>query len=616
MGATIDLVQRETDSAATRLGASLTSDGVRFTVWAPRAQTVTAVVQARERRPEYRVELSEVGGGYFEGNDPEGRPGDRYFFSLDGGEFLPDPASRWQPEGVEGASLVIDPQTFAWSDRNWTPPEFRDLIIYELHVGTFTADGTFRAVIDRLDELRDLGIRAIELLPIGDFPGGRNWGYDGVMLFAPARVYGGPDDFRALVDAAHARGMAVILDVVYNHLGPHGNRLRDFSQDYFDSTRQTPWGDALHFDGPGSGPVRAFFCQNLRYWVREFHVDGFRLDATHAIYDRSEHHILRELRDTAHACGAFVIAEDERNEEILISRDGFHLDGAWADDFHHSLETSLTSKSVYAGRFRGDLRELVEILQHGWTRRLPAPHRAHLVPQQFVCCIANHDQAGNRPFGDRLNTLVGTESYRAVSVLLCLQPGIPLLFMGQEWAASTPFQYFTDLPASLGSLVGAGRRRELMNFEVFARELAKRALPDPQDIATFNASKLRWEESHTSSHREIRELYRQALAWRRAVPFCRARDFSDFAVAEVPPGVLALRSARSSESWLLLYFPKGERLDLTREEITTAERAWKIVFSSNDTAFGGAGAAILDSHAQTLQTAASETVLLHDDPSA
>jgi maltooligosyltrehalose trehalohydrolase len=616
MGATIDLVQRETDSAATRLGASLTSDGVRFTVWAPRARAVAAVVQAGESRPEYRVELVAIGGGYFEGNDPEGRPGDRYFFSLDGGEFLADPASRWQPDGVEGASLVIDPQTFAWSDRNWTPPEFRDLIIYELHIGTFTADGTFRAVIDRLDELRDLGIRAIELLPIGDFPGGRNWGYDGVMLFAPARVYGSPDDFRALVDAAHARGIAVILDVVYNHLGPHGNRLRDFSQHYFDSTRQTPWGDALHFDGPGSGPVRAFFCQNLRYWVREFHVDGFRLDATHAIYDRSEHHILRELRDTVHACGAFVIAEDERNEEILLSRDGFHLDGAWADDFHHSLEASLTPKSVYAGRFRGDLRELVEILQHGWTRRPAAPHRAHLVPQQFVCCISNHDQAGNRPFGDRLNALVAAESYRAVSVLLCLQPGIPLLFMGQEWAASTPFQYFTDLPSSLGKLVGAGRRRELMKFEVFARELTTRALPDPQEIATFNASKLRWEESHAGSHREIRELYRQALAWRRAVPFCRARDFSDFTVAEIPPGVLALRSVRSSESWLLLYFPKGGRLDLPREAITTAEHAWQVVFSSNDTAFGGTGAAILDPEAQTLQTTASETVLLRDDPSA
>ena len=305
-----------------------------------------------------------LAGGYFTGLDQAGHVGDRYQFSLNGDELLPDPASRWQPEGVEGPSMVVDPREFSWTDRNWAPPEFRDLIIYELHVGTFTADGTFRAVVDRLDELRDLGVRAIELLPVGDFPGARNWGYDGVMLFAPARVYGNPDDLRALVDAAHARGIAVILDVVYNHLGPHGNRLREFSRNYFDSTRQTPWGDALHFDGPGSGPVRAFFNENLRYWVRDFHIDGFRLDATHAIYDRSEHHILRELRDTAHACGAFVIAEDERNEEVLLSRDGFHLDGAWADDFHHALETALISKSIYAKRFRGSLAELVEIVQH------------------------------------------------------------------------------------------------------------------------------------------------------------------------------------------------------------------------------------------------------------
>jgi maltooligosyltrehalose trehalohydrolase len=613
MGATLLFVRPETATAPPRLGAEVTPAGVRFGVWAPRANAVAALVQARRDRAEVRVDLSPAGDGYHEGLDPEGRVGDRYFFSLDDGEHLPDPASRWQPDGVEGASMVIDPRDFSWTDRNWAPPQFRDLIIYELHVGTFTAAGTFRAVIDRLDDLRDLGVRAVELLPVGDFPGDRNWGYDGVMLFAPARVYGTPDDLRALVDAAHALGIAVILDVVYNHLGPQGNRLRDFSPDYFDPARQTPWGDALHFDGPGSGPVRAYFCENLRYWVREFHIDGFRLDATHAIHDLSEHHILRELRDTAHACGAFAIAEDERNQEILLSRDGFFLDGAWADDFHHSLEVALTPQSIYAKRFTGNLRELAEILQHGWTRRPVAPDRAHLIPQQFICCISNHDQVGNRPNGTRLSALISPESYRAASALLCLQPGIPLIFMGQEWAASTPFQYFTDHSEALGRLIHAGRRKDLERFDVFARELTGRALPDPQDPCVFEASKLRWEESHESPYRETRALYRRALALRRDVPFCRATDFSDFTTAEIPPGVLALRSTRSADPWLLLYFPGGNHeLALSGELITSSERPWQIVFSSNDRRFGGVGIAQLDAGSQLLRVAAPETILLHD----
>ena len=599
--------------AVLRQGAELTAMGVRYCTWAPETRCVRVEIQPRVGGPLRRVELTPLSGGFHEGTDEEGRAGDRYLLSLDGRDGLPDPASRWQPDGVEGASMVVDPSGFEWNDRLWSKVRFRDLVIYELHIGTFTPEGTFRAAIARLDQLRDLGIRAIELMPVADFPGQRNWGYDGVMLFAPARVYGSPDDLRALVDAAHARGIAVILDVVFNHLGPHGNRLRDFSRHYFDSKRQTPWGDAFHFDGPNSGPVRALFCQNLRYWVDEFHVDGFRLDATHAIYDHSSLHILRELRDTAHDCGAFIIAEDERNEEILLAREGFHLDGGWADDFHHSLEVALTNASIYAKRFLGTILELVEILQHGWTRRPAAPARGDLAPQQFVCCISNHDQAGNRPHGDRLSHLTSPEAYRAASAFLCLQPGVPLIFMGQEWAASTPFLYFTDHHAALGRQVEQGRRRDLKQNDVFAREMRARPILGPQNPDAFRRSKLAWSEYDETPHREIRALYRAALEMRGVVPFCRAESFSEFTVQQVQPGVLALRSATSAGGWLLLFSPRGGHvIALSEHAVTASSRTWRIVLSSNDTRFGGDGGADLSESGQELHLNRAELVLLHD----
>ncbi len=598
-------------SSLPRQGADLTPDGVRYCTWAPEVHCVSVLVQAKDGGAERRVELEPLAGGFHAAIDPEGEGGDCYRYCLEGAKSLPDPASRWQPKGVEGPSMVIDPAAFRWTDAAWHAPKFRELVIYELHVGTFTPEGTFRGVIAHLTALVELGVRAIELLPIGDFPGRWNWGYDGVMLFAPARVYGTPDDLRALVDAAHALGVAVILDVVYNHLGPHANRLRDFSRHYFDTTRQTPWGDALHFDGPGSGPVRALFCQNVQYWIQEFHVDGFRLDATHAIHDRSGQHILRELRDTAHAHGAYAIAEDERNEEILLSREGFHLDGAWADDFHHSLEASLTEASIYRGRFSGKVAELVGILQQGWTRRPAAPQRALLRPQQFVCCLSNHDQVGNRPHGDRLHMLTSPAAFRAASALLCLVPGVPMLFMGQEWAASTPFLYFTDHPEAVGRLVSEGRQRDLLRFGVFERALAQRPPVDPQDSAAFFASKLRWEEVLLRGHGEIRELYREGLALRGQIPFCHAADFAEFVVEEPAPGILALRGDGAGGSWLLLLDLHGKHeIRLGEAAITTSGQPWRTTFSSNETRFGGAGAACLEPLSRAVRLETPELLVL------
>lgn len=594
-----------------RQGADLTTAGVRYCTWAPEVGCVSVHVQPVGGGAERRVELEPRAGGFHAALDRAGQAGDRYLYCLEGAKRLPDPASRWQPNGVDGPSMVIDPTAFTWTDALWNAPAFRDLVIYELHVGTFTPEGTFRGVIEHLPELKKLGVRAIELLPIGDFPGSRNWGYDGVMLFAPARVYGTPDDLRALVDAAHAMEIAVILDVVYNHLGPHGNRLRDYSRHYFDSTRQTPWGDALHFDGPGSGPVRALFCQNVQYWIAEFHVDGFRLDATHAIHDRSGQHILRELRDTAHAFGAFAIAEDERNEETLLSRDGFHLDGAWADDFHHSIEASISDASIYRGRFSGKIVELVEILQHGWTRRPPAPQRAQLSPHQFICCISNHDQVGNRPHGDRLHTMTSAAAYRAASALLCLLPGVPMLFMGQEWAASSPFLYFTDHPEAVGRLVSVGRKRDLMRFDIYARAMARRPHLDPQDPAAFLASKLRWDECEGLAHRQMFELYQRALALRAVVAFSRAENFPDFSVGEPAVGVLAIRGDDSSGQWLLLFDPHGgSRLALDETELTATQGKWEIALSSNEARFGGDGPARRDPTRQSVAFVGPELMLL------
>ncbi len=495
---------------------------------APSATRVHLHVDGRTRP----VPLERTAGGVFEAFVPGVRAGARYRLRVDEAVPMPDPASRFQPEGVHGSSEVIDPR-FDWTDAAWRGPDPRALRIYELHVGTFAPGGTYEAVAARLPHLVDLGVNILELMPLADFPGTRNWGYDPGALFAPARCYGRPEALRRLVDEAHRLGLAVLLDVVYNHLGPDGAYLPVFLPSFFSEEREGPWGRAVNLDGRGSRWVRWFILENARYWIREYHLDGLRLDATHTLEDSSPRHLLRELavavREEARAAGrrAVVIAEDDRNLDRLVRREtdgGFGLDAVWADDFHHQVRRATAGDTDgYYGDYSGTASDLAATARRGWfytgqpSRHAGRPRGTDpsaLALERFVYCIQNHDQVGNRALGERLNRHVSLPAYLAASMLLLVLPETPLLFMGQEWAASTPFLYFTDHGPELGRLVTEGRRREFGSFAAFADPAARHAIPDPQAGSTFEASRLRWEETGREPHAGVLRFYRAMFGLR------------------------------------------------------------------------------------------------------
>jgi maltooligosyltrehalose trehalohydrolase len=454
--------------------------------------------------------------------------GTRYRIRLGETSPWPDPASRFQPDGVHGPSEVIDPKAYAWKATEWGGVPLRDLSLYELHVGTFTAEGTFRAAMAKLPLLAELGVTAVELLPVAAFPGRRNWGYDGAALFAPSERYGRPDDLRAFVDEAHRLGLAVLLDAVYNHLGPDGAYLAAFGP-FFSSLHETPWGRAVNLDGEHSAGVRRLLLDNALYWLREYRFDGLRLDATHALIDHSEPHWLAELADaTSRLDGPkrLLIAEDDRNDARLITppdAGGFGLDAVWADDLHHQFRRVLTGETYgYYAPFAGTTAaDVAETLARGWyfdgrpdpttgePRGTPADA---IAPRQTVICLQNHDQIGNRPLGDRLHTLAPPDQLRAATALLLLAPQTPLLFMGQEWAASTPFRFFTDHHPALGQQVREGRKREFAYFPGFSGDV-----PDPQAEGTFRASTLNWDERDEAPHARMLRLHHHLLALRRRI---------------------------------------------------------------------------------------------------
>lgn len=441
--------------------------------------------------------------GYFEVEVEGVREGDRYHYLLDGGKRRPDPASRSQPDGVHKASAVVDPGRFSWKDGEWTGLSLKELIIYELHTGTFTPIGTFDAIIPYLAYLKhDVGVTAIELMPVAQFPGRRNWGYDGTYLYAPHSTYGGPRGLQTLVNACHAAGLAVILDVVYNHLGPEGNYLADFGP-YFTDRYRTPWGNAMNYDGPDSDEVRHFIISNALYWVTEYHIDVLRLDAIHGIYDFSANHILRELADAVHDQGTrlgrqiLVIAESALNDARVVSppgQGGYGLDGQWNDDFHHALRTTLTNERAgYYQDFEG-LRHLATALQEGFVysgqysryhRRRQGNSAQKLAASQLVVFAQNHDQVGNRAFGDRLSTRIPFEALKVAAAVVLLSPHIPLLFMGEEYGETAPFLYFIDHgDPTLVEAVRRGRQEEFASFGWSGE------IPDPQDPLTFERSRL------------------------------------------------------------------------------------------------------------------------------
>ena len=540
------------------LGAWCEADGVRFRVWAPTRARVDVLIESAGGVVAHA--LTSAVDGMFAGFVAGVAAGSRYRYRLDGDGMYPDPASRFQPEGVHGPSEVVDAGRFEWSDAAWPGVRLEDLVIYELHVGTFSAHGTFLGLIDRLGYLRDLGVTAIEIMPVADFPGTRNWGYDGVALFAPARCYGRPDDLRRVVDAAHRLGLGVLLDVVYNHLGPDGNYLGPFSPYYFSRRHQTPWGDAVNLDGPHSDMVRAFLIENALHWVHEYHIDGLRLDATHALIDDGSRHFLAELGSCVRASvsrrNVVLIAEDSRNLSHLVrpeAEGGWGLDAVWADDFHHQVRRALAGDHEgYYRDYSGSAADIARTLRRGWF--FCGEHSTHLgrprgtdpsglVPQQFVICLQNHDQVGNRAFGERLHHQIDLAAYRAAIVLLLCAPETPLLFMGQEWAASTPFLFFTDHNPVLGRRVTAGRRREFKSFSAFADAATRARIPDPQAVATFERSRLHWPEQEREPHASLWRLHRELLALRRREPAFQQAGWSGFDALAVGGAAVVLRRA-------------------------------------------------------------------------
>jgi maltooligosyltrehalose trehalohydrolase len=467
-----------------------------------------------------------VGRGLFEAVVPGIGPGALYRYRIDNGRLHPDPASRFQPQGVHGPSMVIDPGRFAWHDDGWKGVPQPDLVFYELHVGTFTPEGTFGGVRDRLPYLKALGVTALELMPVAEFPGRWNWGYDGAALFAPSRAYGSPDDLRRLIDDAHQLELAVFLDVVYNHFGPDGAYAPALSPDFFSKKHPTPWGPGINLDGEMADVVRGFFIDNALQWLREYHFDGLRLDAIHSLADDSPDHFLRQLVRAVRGLAGpkrYLIAEDHRNLNTVVrppEEGGYGLDAVWNDDFHHQLRRLLaTDSDGYYVDFTDSTAELAVILQRGWlftgqyAQYFDAPRGTDpsaIPPTRFVHFLQNHDQVGNRPSGARITETISLAAFRAASALLLFAPQLPLLFMGQEWAAGTPFCYFTDHRPELGRLVTEGRKKEFDRFVGFRGEV-----PDPQDPLTFARSRLDWGERERAPHAGILRLYHDFLSRRR-----------------------------------------------------------------------------------------------------
>ena len=497
----------------------------RFRLWAPNAGKVSLQVAGQ------KFPLSKHDGGWWEADVDPARPGMDYAYFLDDdNRALPDPRSPWQPSGVHGPSRLLDHAAFPWTDAAWEAPPLSAAIIYELHIGAFTPEGTLDAAQTKLDYLRELGITHVELMPVNAFPGIQGWGYDGVDLFAPHEPYGSPDALKRFVDACHARSLAVLLDVVYNHLGPDGNYLAKFGP-YFTAAHHTPWGDAVNLEDAGSHEVRRFFCDNALMWLRDYHFDGLRLDAVHAWTDRSAINFMEQLATEARALQAqtghsyVVIAESDLNDPRLVTATeagGYSLDAQWSDDFHHALFTVLTGdRGGYYADF-GALADLAKSLREVFVydgRYSPYRDRIHgrpvrnLPASSFLGYSQNHDQVGNRAKGDRLSSIVTIGRAKIAAALVLTAPFVPMLFQGEEWAASTPFQFFTNHNPELGRLVSAGRRKE---FAAFGWNPAD--IPDPQSPATFQRSKLNWDERRQPPHAEMLDWYRRLIAFRLSTP--------------------------------------------------------------------------------------------------
>jgi maltooligosyltrehalose trehalohydrolase len=585
------------------IGAWPDGDGFRFRVWAPERTHVDLVITA-EGGPSSRVAMIAAGDGTFSSHISGLDAAARYGYLLDDEGPFPDPASRHQPDGVHGLSALDDPRAFVWTDHAWTGVPIERAVFYELHVGTFSLPGSWAAAAAHLADLADLGVTVVELMPIADFPGSRNWGYDGVSLFAPAHAYGTPDDLRRFVDRAHALGLAVVLDVVYNHFGPDGAYAFTFSP-YFRSARpDSPWGCGLNFDGAHAVHVREFVIENALHWVHEYHIDGFRLDATHAIADDSPRHVLAELADRTRASAGsrtiLFVAEDDRNLTSILQpawAGGWGFDAVWADDFHHHVRRQAAGdRDGYYEDYSDHVADLVDTLNAGWfyrgqhSRFRGAPRGsdpAGMLRERMIVCLQNHDQVGNRAFGERLNHHVPAPLLRALTVVLLTAPETPLLFMGQEWAASTPFLYFTDHHAALGLLVTEGRRHEFSRFDAFRDPHARSRIPDPQSAETFEQSRLDWDERRRFPHAGFLALHRTLLVLRRTHPAMRTTAHASAMVLDDHTLGIRRQDANGAAVLAVVRLRGAGSLRLDAGLDPGTGRQWSVALTTEDAAFTG-----------------------------
>jgi maltooligosyltrehalose trehalohydrolase len=612
----VSIVDRAMKSEINRrypIGAELVAPNqTHFRVWAPKTQQVHLVLEESTDKNAKRTfhPLQAEEGGYFSGIASVGA-GAHYRFRInDAAHFHPDPASRFQPDGPHGSSCVVDPTTFQWTDSEWTGLKMKGQIIYEMHIGTFTREGTWNAAAEQLAELKRIGITVIEMMPIADFPGNFGWGYDGVDLFAPTHLYGSPDDLRAFVNRAHSLGLGVILDVVYNHFGPDGNYLRVFANDYFAAREETDWGEAINFDGANSGPVREFYITNACYWIEEFHFDGFRLDATESIFDKSGEHILsavgRAARKAAAKRSIILVAENERQDMRLIrpgSEGGYDLDGVWNDDLHHSAFVALTGRrEAYCTDYFGSPQEFISAAKYGylfqgqpysWQEAPRGTLAFGAPPDAFVAFVENHDQVSNTLAGRRVRLEASPGRYRAMTALILLGPWTPLLFQGQEFGTSKPFLYFSDVgDDKLREAVRKGRFEFLSQFPSLADPETQKQLPVPSDPDSFTRCKLDFSEREKNG--QLYVLHADLMKLRREDSRFREQKIGGVDGAVLGPRSFVLRyfSEKSDDRLLLVNLGRAQLLEAMPEPLLAPPVGfeWATLWSSESESYGGPGA--------------------------
>ena len=580
------------------IGSEYSNNTCNFTLWAPLFGEVAVHLVDPEDKV---VPLEKDERGYWQGSIADIKPGTLYYYQLDGEKDTADPAANSLPQGVHGASEIVDHGSFKWNDDGWGGVPLEEMVIYELHVGTFTEEGTFESIIPRISELRELGVNTIEIMPVAQFPGSRNWGYDGVFPYAVQNSYGGVDGLKKLVDACHQQGMSVVLDVVYNHLGPEGNYLWGFGT-YFTEKYKTPWGSAINFDDAYSDGVRNYFVENVLYWLENYHLDGLRLDAVHAIYDFGAKHILAEMAEAVTQLEQkkgreyYLIAESDLNDpRIIRSKEvgGYGIDAQWSDDFHHILHTVVTGENNGYYEDFGDLEQLAKIYRKGFVYTWDYSHFRHryhgedpsdCASSQFVVCAQNHDQVGNRMLGDRLSTLISFEALKLTAAALLLAPYIPMLFMGEEYGETAPFLYFVSHgDRDLIEAVRKGRKEEFAAFHEIGGEEA----PDPQAEETLEKSRLDWDKHKTGEHQKLWLFHQKLLQMRRDIPALRNLDRNKLEATVLEPEKVLYIKRQHEDSEILCWLNFGSETVKIAENIPSG--AWKKILDSSQETWGGTG---------------------------